>query len=117
MSNQKERDATPIQELIEDTVVSAVTPNAIVFYLRVRRFDRREKDWIDRLNTVSDFALEITAIEQAAPPVNPLVMYLPLRISLSKESLKALIQPHQTTIIDVTLVRVSHPDVYRLVRY
>jgi pimeloyl-ACP methyl ester carboxylesterase len=115
VSNQQTRGTTPIQELIEDTVVSAITPNSIVFYLRVNRFDKRAKDWVDQLETVSDFAIEITAVEPVAPAVNPLVTYLPLRIPLSKESLKALVQPHRTTIFDVTLVRVSSPDLYQLV--
>jgi hypothetical protein len=117
VSNQQQVKTIPIQSLIEDTVVSAVTPNAIVFYLRVRRFDKGQNDWVDQLGLVADFALEITAVEPAAPSANPLVTYLPLRIPMTKDSLTNLIEPHQTTILDVTLVRASHPDIYKLVGY
>ena len=117
VSNQRQAKTIPIQSLIQDTVVSAVTPNAITFYLRVRRFDKRENNWVDQLGSVADFALEITAVEPAAPAANPLVTYLPLRIPMTKSSLIHLIRPHETTILDVTLVRVSHPGMYTLVRY
>ena len=88
----------------------------IVFYLRTQRFERRRKDWTDLLGNIADFALEITAIEPAAPTQNPLVAYLPLRIPLSGRQVKNLIQPHRTTIIDVTLLRLPSPDIYQLIK-
>jgi hypothetical protein len=68
------------------------------------------------LGNIADFALEITAIEPAAPTQNPLVAYLPLRIPLSGRQVKNLIQPHRTTIIDVTLLRLPSPDIYQLIK-
>ena len=105
-----------IQSIIEHSCVSGISPNVIVFYLRTQRFDRRAKGWINQLANVADFALEITAIEPAAPSQNPLVSYLPLRIPLSGRQVKNLIQPHRTTIIDVTLLRLPSPDVYQLIK-
>jgi pimeloyl-ACP methyl ester carboxylesterase len=116
VSEQGEKGTIPIQSIIEHTSVSGVSPNVIVFYLRTQKFDRRSKDWVDQLANVSDFALEITAIEPAAPAQNPLVSYLPLRIPLSAKEIRALIQPHRTTIVDVTLLRLPSPDVYQLIR-
>lgn len=65
---------------------------------------------------MSDFELEITAIETGAPTHNPLISYLPLRIPLSDKQVKNLIQPHRTTPIDVTLLRLPSPDLYQLIK-
>ena len=116
VSEQGEKGTTPIQSIIEHSCVSGISPNVIVFYLRTQRFDRRAKGWIDQLANVADFALEITAIEPAAPSQKPLVSYLPLRISLSGRQVKNLIQAHRTTIIDVTLLRLPSPDLYQLIK-
>ena len=116
VSEQGEKGTTPIQTLIEHASVSGISPNSLLFYLRVQKFDRKAKGWVDLLQNVSDFALEITAIEPAAPAQNPLVSYLPLRIPLSGRQVKNLIQPHRTTIIDVTLLRLPSPDLYQLIK-
>ena len=116
VSEQGTKGTVPIQSIIEHTSVSGISPNVIVFYLRTQRYDRRAKDWIDLLGNVADFALEITAIEPAAPAQNPLISYLPLRIPLSGRQVKNLIQSHRSTIIDVTLLRLPSPDVYQLIK-
>ena len=116
VSEQGEKGTIPIQSIIEHTSVSGVSPNVLTFYVRTQKFDRRAKGWVDQLANVSDFELEITAIEPAAPTQNPLVSYLPLRIPLSGKQVKNLIQPHRTTIIDVTLLRLPSPDLYQLIK-
>ena len=116
VSEQGEKGTIPIQSIIEHTSVSGVAPNVIVFYLRTQKFDRRAKDWLDQLANVSDFELEITAIEPAAPRQDPLISYLPLRLPLSGKQLKNFIQPHRTTIVDVTLLRLPSPDLYQLIK-
>ena len=116
VSEQGEKGTIPIQSIIEHTSVSGVGPNVIVFYLRTQKFDRRAKDWLDQLANVSDFELEITAIEPAAPRQDPLISYLPLRLPLSGKQLKNFIQPHRTTIVDVTLLRLPSPDLYQLIK-
>jgi hypothetical protein len=116
VSNQQEKGSIPIQSLIQDTAVSGLSPNSILFYLRVKKFVRKEQDWIDQLTDVLDFAFEITAIEPAAPRDHPLVSYLPLRLPLNRRQMRALIQPHRTTIIDVTLLRLPAPEIYQLVK-
>ena len=116
VSEQGAKGTVPIQSIIEHTTVSGATPNVIVFYLRTQKFDRRAKGWVDQLTNVSDFEVEITAIEPAAPTQNPLISYLPLRIPLSGKQVQTLIQSHRTTIIDVTLLRLPSPDVYQLIK-
>ena len=116
VSEQSEKGTVPVQSIIEHSTVSGISPNSIAFYLRVQKFDRRAKDWIDQLSNVNDFALEVTAIEPAAPTQNPLISYLPLRIPLTRAQVRKLIQPHRTTIIDVTLLRLPSPDLYQLIK-
>lgn len=116
VSEQATKGTIPIQSLIENTVVSGAAPNVIVFYLRLQKFDRRARDWLDQLQSVGDFALEITAIEPAAPIHDPLISYLPLRLPLTNKQLATLIQPHRTTIIDVTLLRLPSPELYQLIK-
>jgi hypothetical protein len=116
VSEQGAKGTVPIQSIIEHTSVSGIAPNVITFYVRTQKFDRRAKGWVDQLASVSDFELEITAIEPAAPTQNPLISYLPLRMPLSGKQVKSLIQPHRTTIIDVTLLRLPSPDLYQLIK-
>ncbi len=117
VSEQGKRGTIPIQTIIEHTTVSGVSNNVITFYVRTQKFDRRAKGWVDQLANVSDFELEITAIEPAAPTQNPLISYLPLRIPLSGKEVKNLIQPHRTTIIDVTLLRLPSPELYQMIKF
>jgi pimeloyl-ACP methyl ester carboxylesterase len=116
VSEQSTKGTVPIQTLIEHSVVSGSSPNVIVFYLRMKKFNRSAKDWVDQLANVQDFALEITAIEPAAPTQDPLVSYLPIRLPLSAKQLSGLIRPHQTTILDVTLLRLPSPQLYQLIK-
>lgn len=116
VSEQSTKGTIPIQSLIENTVVSNASPNCLVFYVRLLRFDRRAKDWVDQLAQVGDFALEITAIEPAAPAHDALISYLPVRLPLTSKQLANFIQPHRTTVIDVTLLRLPSPEVYQLIK-
>ncbi len=116
VSEQGAKGTIPVQSIIEHSSVSGVSPNVITFYIRTEKFDRRAKGWVDQLGNVSDFELEITAIEPAAPTLNPLVSYLPLRIPLSGKQVKNWIQPHRTTIVDVTLLRLPSPQLYQLIK-
>ncbi|MBA3543022.1 MAG: hypothetical protein H0T83_01045 [Chthoniobacterales bacterium] len=116
VSEQGEKGTIPIQSIIEHTSVSGVSNNVITFYVRTQKFDRRAKGWVDQLASVSDFELEITAIEPAAPTQDPLISYLPLRIPLRAAQVRNLIQPHRTTIIDVTLLRLPAPELYQMIK-
>ena len=58
-------------------------------------------------------ALEITAVD---PETNE-VLYLPMRVELSTETLTQWIQGHRSTIIDVELLRLPSPNVFKLIPY
>ena len=100
--------------LIQDTSVSGVSPNSILIYLRVQKFDRSEKDGSIYCATFS-ISLWRSPRSSRRRRENPLVSYLPLRLPLSAPD-EALIQPHRTTIIDVTLLRLPAPEVYQLIK-
>ena len=80
MSDEQQPGTTPIQQLIEDVVVSDVSRNVITFYLRTNRFDKDKNDWVYLLNGVQEFALEITAIDPLTSNRDPSVTYVPLSI-------------------------------------
>ena len=117
VSEQHDPETIPIQSLIEDTSVSGVSPNHIVFYLRLSRFDKNANDWVYQLDRVKGFAFEITAIEPATPDYDPMVVYLPLILPLDNDRLVRFIQPNRTTIIDVELLRLPSPDIYEVIPY
>jgi len=115
VSEQQQVGTTPVQELIEDTVVGGVSPNVITFYLRTNRFDIERNDWVYLVSGVQDFALEITAVEPLARTEDPTVAYVPLRIPFSNENIVRYVQANRTTIIDVQLVRLPRPETYMIV--
>src|SRR6266480_131017 len=48
VSNQQEKGTTPIQSLMQDTSVSGVSPNVILFYLRVKNSSAKNRTgWIN----------------------------------------------------------------------
>ena len=83
VSNQQEKGTIPIQMLIQDTSVSGVSPNSILFYLRVQKFVRKEQDWIDQLRDVFDFALRSPRSSRRRRGTIR-SSYLPLRLPLNR---------------------------------
>lgn len=103
----------PINKLIEDKHVNGASPNVMTFYLRTDSFDSNSNQWEPQVPRVNGCNLEITATE----PATDEILYLPFRWQFSKEELSAYIQPHRTTIIDIDLLRLPSPDVFRMVKY
>ncbi len=104
-------DSLPIGKLIEAKHINRLHPNIICFYLRTHAFDADAGDWTARLPRVNGCYLEISATE----PDTDEILYLPLRFELSSDELETFIQPHRTTVIDVELLRLPSPEVYRMV--
>ncbi|MEX0886847.1 MAG: hypothetical protein WD009_10455 [Phycisphaeraceae bacterium] len=112
-------DALPIRELMETKHVNGLTPNIITFYLRTDAFDGKARgpggrrgDWIPRVPAVRGCHFEVSATE----PETGEILYLPLRYKFTAKQLTQFIQPHRTTILDVVLVRLPSPRVYRMVK-
>ena len=112
-SEQGNAKARPIQTLFEDKHVNEVTPNIIDFYLRTDAFDLKSKGWVPLVPEVKTCALEITAVE----PETGEILYLPFRLELDNDQLLQWIQGHRTTIMDVELLRLPSPNVFKMVQY
>jgi hypothetical protein len=102
----------PMRKLMEDKHVNGVSPNIITFYLRVGAFSKEAGDWVDRVPEVQGCYLEISALE----PRTEEILYLPLRLEIGAKALQTWIQWDRTTIVDVELLRVPSPEIFRLVR-
>ena len=96
---------------MEHKHINTLSPNVIAFYLRTDKFDSDAGEWSPRVPKVNGFQLEITATE----PETEEIIYLPMRYNFSKQDIEQFICPHRTTIIDIELLRLPSPQVYRMV--
>lgn len=99
-----------INELFEHTHKNRRTDGNIVFYLRTSRFSEKAQSWVDRLADIDTVQLEIAPVE----PRTGDIRYLPLCLTLSGKRLRRFVQPHRTTVVDVTLMRLPAPGVFRV---
>jgi hypothetical protein len=97
-----------VGKLFEDKHLNDVTPNCICFYLRCTAWDGTSGTWLDRVQQVEAFHLEVSATE----PETDTVQYLPLRVPVSATELASWARPHTTTILDITLLRVPGPQLF-----
>jgi len=110
-SVQGRRDpSAPIGKLFEDSHRNDVSPHTIAFYVRTDRFDKERQEWVAQVPAVDGCYLEVSAIE----PATQEVIYLPMRVEFTKQELIGWLQPHRTTIIDVELLRLPSPEVFRI---
>ncbi|MBI1374565.1 MAG: hypothetical protein GC159_17750 [Phycisphaera sp.] len=105
----------PINRLMEAKHVNSLTPGVITFYLRTDAFDEvadaGKGGWTPRVPLVDGCYLEVSAAE----PQTEDILYLPMRFEFTPQQLVEYIQPHRTTILDIVLLRLPSPDVYRMV--
>jgi len=107
-----------LEKMIETVHMNRRNRGTATFYLRTMEFKKRRKRggqsgvWINRLDNVAPLRFEITGTE----PQSEEISYLPLEVTVSPEELARLIQPFETTIVDVTLVRLPSEKVFRLTR-
>ncbi len=99
-----------INQLFEHSHTNNKTDGIITFYLRVGSFDDDSSAWKDQLQKISGVHLEIVPTE----PQTEDIQYLPLCLTISGRRLRRIIQPHRTSIIDVTLLRLPSPEVFRI---
>jgi hypothetical protein len=110
-SEQRNPKARPIQTLFEDKHLNGVTSNTIAFYLRTDAFTNKTKGWVSWVKEVDICALEVSAVE----PETDDILYFPFRLELDSKQLQQWIQGHRTTILDIELLRIPSPNVFRLV--
>lgn len=111
-SAQQDSKSRPIQTLFEDKHLNLIDRNIILFYLRTNAFVAAKKRWESQVSEVEMCALEISAVE----PETGEILYLPFRKKLKTEQLQEWIQGHRTTVIDVELLRLPSPKVFKMIR-
>jgi len=98
-------------ELFEHVHRNRRSPHILCFYLRTSSFDAQSGGWADRVAEVGGLHLEISPTAAGTGDVR----YLPVCLTLSAQRLRRFVQHHRTTVIDVTLLRLPSPRVFRLV--
>jgi hypothetical protein len=102
--------AVSANQLFEHTHRNRRTPGILTFYLRTARFDAAAGDWADQLPRLGSVSLEIAPVE----PRTGEIRYLPVCLRLSNARLQRVVQGHRTTLLDVTLLRLPSPAVFRV---
>lgn len=103
----------PFRELMEYKHVNERSPNILVFYLRTDAFSTEEGTWVPRVPKVNGCFVEVSAVE----PETGEILYVPMRFEFSATQLTQWVRGHRTTLVDVELLRLPSPEIYRLVRY
>ena len=99
-----------INKLFEDSHVNKPSPDTTVFYLRLQAWDPDQKTWVNRLPDVNGVDLEIDSIDALTNEI----VFLPLRMRLPVPELERYLQPHQTTVIDIQLMRLPSRKTFSL---
>jgi hypothetical protein len=99
-----------VNELFEHTHKNRQTDGILVFYLRTDKFSVQAEDWVDQLAQLERVQLEISPTE----PRNEEILYLPVCLTLSGRRLRRFIQGHRTTVIDVSVLRLPSPEVFKV---
>ncbi|PYP89982.1 MAG: hypothetical protein DMF61_01920 [Blastocatellia bacterium AA13] len=99
-----------INALFEDTYSNSVSPNVRTFYLRLERWDKDSAGWKDQLSRVNGLDLEIDSIDAQTDRI----LFVPLRMRLPGPDLAKYVKPHQTTIIDVQMLRLPSHDTFSM---
>jgi hypothetical protein len=110
--NSSSEAAVSINELFEHAHRNRRSPHILCFYLRTSSFDKQQGDWLDRLAQVGGIHLGISPTEARTEEIR----YLPVCLKVSAARLRRFIQGHRTTVIDVTLLRIPSPQVFKMVK-
>ena len=118
----KRDQSLPFNALIEDKHVNSNHGNIFTLYLRTSQFKQKpdandttdplNKQWVLAVPKVNGCTLEVSAVE----PETGLINYLPMRFEFSAEDLNGWLVGHQTTVIDIQLLRLPQPGVFMILR-
>jgi hypothetical protein len=97
--------------LLENKHKNQKTGNIITFYLRRSEFDSDKGEWVSKLDRYKDTRIEIWGEEPKTPEH---IVYLPFHFEVDKQTLGSWIADHQTTIIDVELLRIPKDEVFNI---
>jgi hypothetical protein len=113
MNSEKENDKQEtFADMIEHRHGNKHDKGTLTFYLRTQEYSKRRKKnpWKERLDNIAPLDLEITGNE----PLSDDISYVPLRVHLSPDQLRAQLKSFQTTIVDVVLLRVPSSKVFNI---
>jgi len=99
-----------LADLIVHTHRNGKSNNVHTFFLRVREWNRETRAWEDQLDEIDGVILEIEGNE---PQTND-IQHVPFRLQLDHGALKKWIVPNTTTIVDIEMLRLPSPDVFRI---
>jgi len=113
-SVQGARDTSlAIRRLFQDKHRNSACPHIITFYLRTDAFNPEAGDWEPQIPKVQGCHLEVSAVE----PETSEIVYLPMRFEFTAAQLEAWVRGHRSTLVDVELLRLPSPELYKLARY
>ncbi len=99
-----------IHDLLEHHHRNQQHPGTHVFYLRTTTYDEGTGQWRSLLDRIGGFQIQITATE----PETRDIRYVPFSWPLAGRELAPLIQPHETTLVEIRLLRISRERLFRL---
>lgn len=103
----------PFHVIIHSTGALVIRNWVRRFYVRTDTFSPEAKAWLPQVPKVNGCFLEVSAVE----PETQEILYLPMRFEFTAPQLDQWIRGHRTTLVDVELLRLPSPEIYRLVRY
>ena len=98
-----------LEKRIETKHVNRFHAGTITFYLRTKEFS--EGEFVDCLADLADLNVQIFGTESKTRDV----AYVPVSVRLTGDALRDFIHHHQTTIVDVQLLRVPTRNVFQAV--
>ena len=104
------KGALKLERMIEDDHVNKSHAGTITFYLRTQDYESATQTWVERLAGITSVEIEITGAE----PDSGDIEYVPLRLPLTGDQLRQMVQSFRTTVIDVTLLRLPSAKVFKL---
>lgn len=105
---ETEKDAVRLESCIEDKHLNKNHGGTITFYLRTQAFDGESGRFDDLLERIAPLDLEVSGHE----PLSGDIAYLPMTIRLSSETIRDMLQSFQTTVVDITLMRIPSRSVF-----
>lgn len=99
-----------LEEMIEHRHVNEQHPGTITFYLRTGFYDDDKNQWVDKLADCYGVRIEVTGEEPDTAELD----YLPLTLDLSCSEVALAVRPLQTTLFDVTLLRLPSRKVFAI---
>lgn len=110
VSNDKQQK---IEWFIEDKHRNLKEDGILTFYLRVVSFDKRSKTYINKMDSVTDLDLEITAYENGTDRIT----FVPINYRIEADYLRKLVQPFRTTLVDIEMARLPGLEVFDIIQH